>query len=209
MEEALRLIIVADDPLIRATLAAQLAVWPAVVITGQAAVSPLENGELETAFGPADAVIWDAGWEPPAADPLDPLPAGPPVIALVNDADGAAAAVVLGSRGVLLRDLDIERILAAARAVAAGLFVMEPGLVAAVSAAASSSPPGPPEDLTAREVEVLTLMAEGLTNKGIGRRLGITDHTVKYHVNAILGKLAAQSRTEAVVRATRLGLISL
>lgn len=209
MDEGLRLIIVADDPLIRATLAAQLAAWPSVLIVGQAAGPALESGDLDVAFGPADAVIWDTGWEPPAADALDPLPPGPPVIALVNDADGTAAAIALGSRGIVFRGLDIERILAAAQAAAAGLFVMEPGLVAAVLGAAGRAPDEPPEDLTAREVEVLNLMAEGLTNKAIARRLGITDHTVKYHVNAILGKLAAQSRTEAVVRATRLGLISL
>jgi DNA-binding NarL/FixJ family response regulator len=58
-------------------------------------------------------------------------------------------------------------------------------------------------------LEVLQLLAEGLPNKTIAYRLGISEHTVKFHVNAILGKLGAQSRTEAVVRATRLGLILL
>ena len=65
------------------------------------------------------------------------------------------------------------------------------------------------EDLTPREREVLRLLAEGLPNKAIARQLGISEHTVKFHVNAILGKLAVASRTEAVVRATRLGLIPL
>ncbi|MBI1880571.1 MAG: response regulator transcription factor, partial [Chloroflexi bacterium] len=63
--------------------------------------------------------------------------------------------------------------------------------------------------LTPRELEVLQLLAEGLPNKAIARRLDISDHTVKFHVNAILSKLSAQSRTDAVVRATRLGLILL
>jgi DNA-binding NarL/FixJ family response regulator len=58
-------------------------------------------------------------------------------------------------------------------------------------------------------LEVLQLLAEGLPNKAIARRLDISDHTVKFHVNAILSKLGAQSRTDAVVRATRLGLILL
>jgi DNA-binding NarL/FixJ family response regulator len=58
-------------------------------------------------------------------------------------------------------------------------------------------------------MEVLRLLAEGLPNKAIAHRLGISEHTVKFHVNALLGKLGAQSRTEAVVRATRLGLILL
>ena len=63
--------------------------------------------------------------------------------------------------------------------------------------------------MTSRELEVLWLLAEGLPNKAIASRLGISEHTVKFHVNSIMGKLSAQSRTDAVVRATRLGLILL
>ena len=63
--------------------------------------------------------------------------------------------------------------------------------------------------MTARELAVLRLVAEGLPNKTIAAKLGISEHTVKFHVNAILGKLGVASRTEAVVRATRLGLIFL
>jgi DNA-binding NarL/FixJ family response regulator len=65
------------------------------------------------------------------------------------------------------------------------------------------------EELTPREREVLQLLAEGLGNKEIARRLRISDHTVKFHVNAILGKLGARTRTEAVTRAARQGLITL
>ena len=63
------------------------------------------------------------------------------------------------------------------------------------------------ESLTPREIDVLELLAEGLPNKAIAGRLQITEHTVKYHVAAILAKLGAQTRTEAVARAARLGLI--
>lgn len=65
------------------------------------------------------------------------------------------------------------------------------------------------EPLTAREVQVLELMAEGLPNKAIATRLGISDQTVKYHVAAISGKLGASNRTDAVRRAVRQGLIAL
>ena len=65
------------------------------------------------------------------------------------------------------------------------------------------------ESLTPREVEVLKLLAEGLSNRAIAFGLGISEHTVKFHVNAIMGKLGAQSRTEAAVRATQLGLLLL
>jgi DNA-binding CsgD family transcriptional regulator len=65
------------------------------------------------------------------------------------------------------------------------------------------------EPLTAREHEVVQLLAQGLSNKAVGERLGISEHTAKFHVNAILTKLDAQTRTDAVVRAARLGLILL
>jgi DNA-binding NarL/FixJ family response regulator len=67
----------------------------------------------------------------------------------------------------------------------------------------------PPETLTAREIEVLELMAEGLPNKAIAARLAISDQTVKFHVASIAGKLGASNRTDAVRRAIRRGLITI
>jgi DNA-binding NarL/FixJ family response regulator len=66
-----------------------------------------------------------------------------------------------------------------------------------------------PEPLTAREVQVLELLAEGLSNKAVARRLGISDQTVKFHVASLSGKLGAANRTDAVRRAVRRGLIAL
>lgn len=66
-----------------------------------------------------------------------------------------------------------------------------------------------PEPLTAREVEVLELVAEGCSNKGIAERLGISDQTVKFHLASITGKLGASNRTDAVRRAVHAGLITL
>jgi DNA-binding NarL/FixJ family response regulator len=66
-----------------------------------------------------------------------------------------------------------------------------------------------PEPLTAREVQVLELLAEGLPNKAVARRLGISDQTVKFHVASLSGKLGAANRTDAVRRAVRRGLIAL
>jgi DNA-binding NarL/FixJ family response regulator len=69
-------------------------------------------------------------------------------------------------------------------------------------------PPSPLiEELTPRELEVLQLLVRGLSNKAIGFQLDISEHTVKFHVNAIMTKLSAQSRTEAAVRATQMGLV--
>ena len=81
-----------------------------------------------------------------------------------------------------------------------------------VEAAPDRTPPLPGRDhdhLTAREQEVVQLMAEGLSNKQIGDRLGISAHTAKFHVNAVLGKLDASTRTEAVVRALQRGFVML
>ena len=82
--------------------------------------------------------------------------------------------------------------------------------LAGIGVAPSGPGDDPPiESLTRRELEVLRLVAEGLGNRSIAERLGITEHTAKFHVHAILGKLGTQSRTEAVVRAARLGLIAI
>ena len=114
-----------------------------------------------------------------------------------------------GLRAILPRDADPAEIVAAIAAVAAGLTVlrsedldlllpaqMDPGSEALVG-----------EPLSPRETQVLARMAEGLGNKEIAARLGISEHTVKFHVSSILGKLGAASRGEAVMRGVREGLI--
>ena len=134
--------------------------------------------------------------------------------------DGAGAVDIVGATGetyVPVRDdvgawvraVTNPRLVATLTAAARDLIIIDPPLAAPVLGARDPSSATPVEDLTPRELEVLGLLAEGLPNKAIARRLGISEHTVKFHVNAVLGKLGAQSRTEAVVRATRLGLILL
>jgi DNA-binding NarL/FixJ family response regulator len=105
--------------------------------------------------------------------------------------------------------MDTDKLVAAAQAVANGLAVVEPKLTSALLPAIDSDDFTLDEPLTPREMQVLQRLAEGLTNKAIAQELGISEHTIKFHVNAIMGKLQAQSRTEAVVRAPRLGLIHL
>ena len=93
----------------------------------------------------------------------------------------------------------------ALQAVARGLVVMDPGFhrVRATVAAARM------EALTPREVEVLALLATGLPNKLIAHHLGISEHTAKFHVTAVMTKLGASSRTDAVIRAARRGMVAL
>ncbi len=208
MDDPLRLVVLSDDPLSRAGLTAFLANLPHCRVVGQASAAGLAEAAAGAADLTADVIIWDAGWDA-AADRDEPLEQAVPVLALVPDADGAAAAWALGSHGIIGRSLDEEALLPALQAVAAGLIVLAPHLAGVLQERAPANAGEDAVELTARETQVLALLAEGLTNKAIAQRLTISDHTVKFHVNAILGKLNAQSRTDAVVRATRQGLLSL
>lgn len=203
-----RVLILADDPLARAGLVALLANAPALVIVGQSG-SDVDFTALLAAFQP-DAVLWDLGWSPDqqvATLGQFVTEHGAPVVALLATSTAADAVRSAGARGLLLRSSKSEQMAAALYAVAQGLLVFEDTL--------PPMPAGAPtsidlvEPLSSRELEVLRLLAEGLSNKEIARTLGISENTIKFHVNAILGKLGAQSRTEAVVRATRAGLLLL
>lgn len=108
--------------------------------------------------------------------------------------------------GVLSPDAEQETLIAAVHALAAGLTVADPSFLPAPKPEPLAAAPA--VTLTAREQEVLELVAAGLPNKAIARALGISDHTAKFHVSALLGKLNAASRTEAVTIATRTGLLS-
>jgi DNA-binding NarL/FixJ family response regulator len=212
-----RVMVVADDPLARAGLAVLLAELPGLTMVGQAAAGDDLQAAVD-AYRP-DVVLWDMGWDAgDGALRLADFAEGSlkhPVVALLAADAPPRAAWTAGARGILRRDASLEQIAAAIAAAAQGLVVLEPaislglssegGTVEGEQTAASALV----EPLTPRESEVLALLAEGLPNKTIAHRLGISEHTVKFHVNAILGKLGVESRTEAVVRATRLGLIFL
>jgi len=207
-EPPLRVLVVSADPLAGAGVAALIAGQPRYVVVG------LDSDETAldaaAASAAADVVVWDLGGDSRRAlrrlAALDELQV--PLVALAPDQTVGAQVLAAGARGVLSRDADADRLLACLRAAGLGLVVFDP------EAAAGAW--GPRErggvlldDLTPRETEVLRLLAEGLSNKTIASRLGISDHTAKYHINAIMSKLGARTRTEAVARAARLGLILL
>jgi two-component system nitrate/nitrite response regulator NarL len=202
-----RVLVVADDPLTRSGLALLLESEPRVAVLAQS--DSAQAAPLARLHRP-DAVVWvlEAG-AAALPDALRTLAdSGPPVVALAADEAAASAALAAAARAVLARDAPPERVAAAVRAALDGLIVLDPSLAALLQRSAAGLDP-PVEALTARENEVLQLLAQGLTNRAIGERLGISEHTAKFHVNAILGKLGAQGRTDAVVRAARLGLIVL
>jgi len=164
-----------------------------------------------TSGGGGQAIFHFAGVEDrDAADRLRGLEElGVPLLALVADEGTAAEALAAGAQGALFRDVDGHRLTAALQATALGMVVLDQALAAsALRSRPHLTGPGP-EPLTPRELEVLQLLSQGLSNKSVADRLGISEHTAKFHVNAILAKLGAQTRTEAVVRAVRLGLVLL
>ncbi|MCZ7546160.1 MAG: response regulator transcription factor [Anaerolineae bacterium] len=213
MATELRALVIADNPLARTGLAALLAEQAGVVVAGQAAADDDLLAAVDL-FRP-DVLVWDLGWDPaPALERLADVreAGGLPVVALVADeasAVDALATMAGGAYAVLLRAAGGARVAAALRAAAEGLVALDPALSEAARRAREPAAPPLEEALTPRELEVLQLLAEGLPNKAIATRLDISEHTVKFHVNAIFAKLGAQSRTEAVVRATRLGLVIL
>src|SRR5436190_18927838 len=197
----IKVLLVAENPLARMGLAALLAGVNGLTVAGQSSGNQLIN-DLDLAK--PDVIAWDWSW-----NAAPELPRDMPIVALLKDTSQAAEAWRAGARGLLLGNLDPDSLGAALTAASHGFAVIEPTLVSALAQMEAAQPEGQVEALTPREMEVLQLLASGLPNKTIASRLSITDHTVKFHVNAIMTKLGVQSRTEAVVRATKLGLIIL
>ena len=203
----LRVLVVCRDRLSRAGLAAVLDQQSGLTVVGQ--VFGDDNTLLPLEIYVPDVIVWDVSWETSnAVNSLGLLPENaPPVLALAVTSDQAAQARAAGAQALLSRDASPEALAAAAVALSHGLQVTDPAL-AGVSAVATPEL-GSASLLTPREQDVLKLLAEGLPNKGVASRLEVSEHTVKFHVNSIMGKLNAQSRTEAVILATRLGLLPL
>lgn len=199
--------VAADDPLARRSLAFALREQ-----FDRAHVRALDPTSPRADDPPADVCVWDLGHDPRAA--LDRLQSAPapvaPVVALVPSAAPVRAALAWGARAALPRDADDGVLAAAVRAVQRGLSVLAPPFAEDLFARDEPAvTPAPVDALPAREREVLGLIAEGMPNKLIAHALGISEHTVKFHVNAVMARLGAQSRTEAVVRAARRGLLVL
>jgi len=132
-----------------------------------------------------------------------------PIVVLLSGAQDAADAFAAGAGAVLLRTAPAERLHAALHAVTTDLVVADSNIASAVFEQRTRPAEEIEQALTHRELEVMQQLAAGRTNRDIASILGITEHTVKFHVNSILEKLGAESRTEAVVRAARLGIVVL
>jgi DNA-binding NarL/FixJ family response regulator len=155
--------------------------------------------ELVSSTAEADVLLCDE--VPEFSDVAASLP-----VVVLTDELPAQPAWRSGVRAMLPRDAAAAQIIAALYAAAAGLVV----LPAEDTMAMLPTPVmQPTEPLTPRELEVLDMLAEGWSNKLIAHKLGISEHTAKFHVNSILAKLHAGTRTEAVMRGVRLGLVKI
>jgi two-component system nitrate/nitrite response regulator NarL len=198
-----RVLVVAAYPALRAGLLALLAGDPALD------AAPAEGTELGDDPGPAPSAIvvdFSAG-EPEAMATMNEL--FPQTALVLIGADPASDGPGLSGTPVayLPSDVDALALIAAVHAAAAGLIVLDPTVAGATGVHTHVSPAAEGDSLTAREREVLLLVAEGYPNKAIARELGISEHTAKFHVGSLLGKLGAGSRTEAVTLATRRGIL--
>ena len=210
--------IVAASPLARASLQNLLGARQVEVAGSFASLDDLA-GRLDDI--PVDAILVDSTGEPFESF-LDSLIASGlasdfTVVLMVEPASLAALSAALGAgvRAVLRNDISSDQLVAALQAVASGLLVLHPtqtltpvnanGFPSSRSAGLEELA----EALTPRESEVLQMLAGGLGNKEIAAKLAISEHTVKFHVASILGKLGAASRTEAVSLGIRRGLILL
>ncbi|HEX7696844.1 MAG TPA: response regulator transcription factor [Candidatus Acidoferrum sp.] len=211
----IRVFIVAASPLIRAGLQSMLADSRFDIVGSAADLESLSGQFVDVE---PDVVLVEAATyaqeELLNALEVAELAQEYPVILLSEQPKTAwlSKALRAGVRAVLPRDIAPEQLRAALETAAAGLVVIHPSeLDTVLSATVGPSVPLDEllESLTRREREVLQMLAAGLANKEIAARLAISDHTVKFHVASILGKLGASTRTEAVSAGIRRGLVML
>jgi two-component system, NarL family, nitrate/nitrite response regulator NarL len=198
----LRVLVVAASPALRAGLVTLLA--------SDRLLDPMvaEMVELGDAGSAPSAIVVDySAGEPEEILTLAEAFPGSPLVMIgadpASDGPGLSGAPV----AYLPSDVDAAALAAAVHAAAVGLIVLDPTVAGATGIHAHARTSDNAETLTTRERQVLLLVAEGLPNKAIARELGISEHTAKFHVGSLLGKLGAASRTEAVTLATRRGIL--
>jgi len=209
----IRIVLADDHPIVREGLASVLETQPDFEVVGQAD-DGAEAVDIVSALKP-DVVLLDL--EMPRLDGVQALRAmraeHAGVKALVFTAfdtdERIIGAVQAGARGYLLKGAPREELFSAIRVVAQGGSTLQPVVAAKLMERMTGPAATTLEPLTEREREVLQSMAQGLQNKEIAGRLHISERTVKFHVSAILAKLGAGNRTEAVRMAVQHGLIRL
>ncbi|MDQ3549122.1 MAG: response regulator transcription factor [Chloroflexota bacterium] len=210
-EDATGVFVIAPYPSLRAGLRALIERTPGLVVLADA-----PDDEIDSPDNP-DALVIDLDPDQPGL--VDRLATRYPEAALLLLIDSPAvyrqlAAPAERATAVLLKDAGATELGAALFAALQGLVVLDPAIARETAAQLAPSFPragtnDPIDPLTERERQVLELLALGLPNKTIAIELGISEHTAKFHVGAIMSKLGAASRTEAVAVAARRGLLVL
>ena len=214
----IRVAIAAADNIVRAGLESIVRTSPDLAVVGSSSDVATLAAVIED-YSP-DVLLIELGLhdDEPVSEKLLALGVSPPapaIVVLADDlnADWTTEALRLGVKALLPRSVTAEEIVPTVVAAAAGLVVLHPdvfdSLLPVLPSTARTLPTLPVQALTPREIEVLGMLAEGLGNKAIARRLNISEHTVKFHVSSIFTKLNASSRTEAVTLGARQGLIML
>ena len=212
-----RLIVADDHELARAGLCTMLAGEPDLEVVGEAECGR-EAAALCARLRP-DLVLMDVrmpaldGLEATAAIKAEHPEIAVLVVTMYEDPDYLFRAVQAGAAGYVLKDATRREFLTAVRRVLGGEEVLDPALATQLlrklgRADEPEQGAGPAGRFTPRELDVLRLLVEGRTNKEIAAELGISRATVKAHVEHIIPKLGASDRTQAAVRAVRLGLVS-
>jgi NarL family two-component system response regulator YdfI len=201
-----RVLVIAASAMVRAGLEALVREDPRFQLV-PASIGTSRNGASNST---GDVVLAESDLESVAR--VMTVAAGAPIVLITDEVSRADLRRLLhsGVRAVLGHEAAQHEILGAVKAVSAGLTALAPehmDLLLPSTAENDESEPWLHEALTARESEVLTMLAEGASNKEIASRLNISEHTVKFHVSSILAKLGATTRTEAVSRGVRQGLI--
>ena len=213
----IRVFIVAASPLARSGLQ-QLLASPEIEVVGSAVDLDSASGLLSEPEAEPDVIVVDASRDSGAV--VATLSGGPsdigadiPIVVLESADNGAGSDLLRqGARAVLPATVSPAEMIAALRAVTSGLIVLHPLTIAALPHAAintSRTTEELVEPLTKREKEVLQMLAAGLGNKEIAAKLNISDHTAKFHVGSILGKLGVSTRAEAVATGIRRGFVLL
>lgn len=205
----IRVLIVDDHAVVRAGLAQLLATFEDLEVVGQAADGE-EAAELALSAAP-DVVLMDL--EMPVADGIagtrGVLASRPEarvvMLTSFSDTERILAALDAGARGYVLKDAGPDELAGAIRAAARGEAPLDPRAARALLDA-RARPPEPAEGLSEREREVLAMVAEGLPNKLVARRLGISEKTVKAHLTSIYRQIGVTDRTQAALWAVRNGV---
>ncbi|MDA2813895.1 response regulator transcription factor [Nocardiopsis sp. RSe5-2] len=203
-----RLLLADDHPVVRAGLRAVLETEPGIEVAAEAGTA--EEAVARAAEGDIDVVLMDlrfgGGMSGAEATAAITARAGGPRVLVVTTYDSDAdtlPAIEAGATGYLLKDAPPEELAAAVRGAAAGRTTLAPSVADRLMTRLRA----PGNALTRREIEVLGLVAEGLSNLAIAERLHLTEGTVKSHLAHVYTKLGVDSRTAAVAAATETGYI--